>query len=122
MASCARQDRFTFAGPDGRRYVMRVLTMGATNSMVALHNTLSDIFGEFYTLGQLIWYADDLLAGAATDDELAAILRRIFEAARRNKLYFHPDKSRLFVCSCVCCGPQAGGGMVASGGKVGVLL
>jgi hypothetical protein len=52
--------RYVFAGPVGTHYALRVMCMGATNSMVTLNNMKADIFHDFLQAGQTAGYASNL--------------------------------------------------------------
>ncbi len=106
--------RYTFAGPDGRRWALTVATMGGTNSMVALLNMVSDIFADFIQEGCLVVYADDLILGTTcdSDEEMAALVERFLQRCREFHLIINPTKSEFMKTEVEFLGYRVGNGMV----------
>ncbi len=108
------QDRYTFEGPDGRRWKMTVLSMGSTNSMQGLDAMVADIFHDFIADGTLTKVADDLVIGTKEDDDEAHIrvLEKFLRRAKEHELVFNPRKTRYCAKEVDFAGFRVGNGQV----------
>lgn len=105
-----QENMFTFADPEGRRWAMRVMTMGATNAMATLYDIVSDIFHDFIAAEELIFYADDWVLVSQDVPSHYKLLVRFMERCEKHDFVLHPEKSRLFVSSVDFLGHRIEGG------------
>jgi len=89
--------RYTFSGPDGRRWAMNVATMGGLNSMVALDMAITNDFGDFIADGTIVRCYDDfaIVTRKGGDEAHAEAVERIAQRALERGYVFNPSKAIL---------------------------